>query len=59
MSPDAIDSPGDHSRFPWWLFGFLVTSPASVVVGLVLGALVVWQRKRLEVWAWKIRGRFR
>ena len=59
MSPDSIDAAGEHAAFPWWLFGLLVTSPASVILGLAIGALLVVQRKRLQLWAWKIRGRFR
>jgi len=59
MSPDAISPAGEHWSFPWWLFGFLVSSPVSIAIGALLGALLVWQRKRIQLWAWKVRGRFR
>jgi NhaP-type Na+/H+ or K+/H+ antiporter len=58
MSPDAISTPDEHWVFPWGVFGILVSSPLSIVVGLVLALVVLWQRKRLQLWAWKIRGRF-
>lgn len=59
MSPETIHAPDDHWSFPWWLFGILVSSPASVLVGLLVAVILVWQRKRLQLWAWRIRGRFR
>ncbi|MGH7297037.1 MAG: hypothetical protein ACRELB_19015, partial [Polyangiaceae bacterium] len=59
MSPQAIDAPGNHWTFPWGDFGFLVSSPVSMAIGALLGALVIWQRKRLQLWAWRIRGWFR
>jgi NhaP-type Na+/H+ or K+/H+ antiporter len=57
--PEAIGSPGEHWSFPWWLFGILVSSPDSMGIGAVLGALLVWQRRRIQLWAWRARGRFR
>jgi len=59
VTPTTITGPDDHWSFPWWLFGILVASPVSIVVGLVLGVVVVWQRKRIQLWAWRLRGRFR
>jgi hypothetical protein len=59
MTPEALSTPGDHWSFPWWLFGILVASPASIVIGLALAVLLVWQRRRIQLWAWKLRGRFR
>jgi NhaP-type Na+/H+ or K+/H+ antiporter len=59
MTPDAIDTPSDRWSFPWWLFGILVSSPVSIAVGFVVAVVLVWQRKRLQLWAWQLRGRFR
>jgi NhaP-type Na+/H+ or K+/H+ antiporter len=59
MSPDTIQTSDSHESFPWWLFGILISSPVSVIVGFILAVLLVWQRKRLQLWAWQVRGRFR
>jgi NhaP-type Na+/H+ or K+/H+ antiporter len=59
MTPPTLATPDDRWSFPWWLFGILVSSPVSIVVGVAIAALVVWQRKRLQLWAWQLRGRFR
>ena len=59
VTPTTITGPDDHWSFPWWLFGILVASPVSIVIGLILAVAIVWQRKRIQLWAWKVRGRFR
>ncbi len=59
MSPEIIGPPDAHGAFPWWLLGFLVAAPVSILVGLLLAIVLVWQRKRIQLWAWRVRGRFR
>jgi hypothetical protein len=55
MSPEAIDTPNAGWSFPWWLFGILVSCPVSIIIGFVLAVVLVWQRKRLQLWAWRVR----
>ncbi len=35
-----------------------MSSPVSILIGFGVAVLLVWQRKRLQLWAWQIRGRF-
>jgi NhaP-type Na+/H+ or K+/H+ antiporter len=58
MHPDELDTPNASGAFPWWLLGILASSPISIAAGFVLAVILVWQRKRLQLWAWRLRGRF-